>query len=79
MLGKQPRRFLSQLQGEVAKPMSSAEKVVAGELALSLHPTDHSVGTTYECQASLDPKIIGLRTGLKHPTQFFAFWRAALS
>src|SRR5215211_111249 len=62
----------------MANPMSGAEDVVAGELALFFQLVDHGVRATDEGQTVVDPEVIGLAAFLKHAPELLSLGCAPL-
>ena len=58
--------------------MTSAEDIVAGELALLFELADHGVRAAHNGQTIIDPEVVGFGAFLKYATEFLALWGAAL-
>src|SRR2546430_8651767 len=68
--------LLDQVGSQMTEPVLRAEHVVADEVVLLSDLPDHCVGAADQCEAVVDPEIVGLRPLPEHPTQLKTLWSA---
>src|SRR4029453_7414446 len=76
LLAKKFDGMLDQLGSQMTKPVLRAEHVVADEGVLLSDLSDHCVGAADECEAVVNPEIVGFTPLPENATQLKTLWSA---